>query len=110
MNEEDLLTLSNGGHSIGLHSSSHPTRIDSQSYNTQFIEYTQNFEFINQLTGKKPTSMSHPCGRYNSDTLKVLSTMGINIGFCSSISNCGPRSCLEIPREDHVNLLKFINS
>lgn len=110
MNEGDLVSLSKSGHSIGLHSSSHPTRIDYKSYDEQLIEYTQNFEFISRLTGKSPTSMSHPCGRYNSDTLQILSNIGMKIGFCSSIYESASKGCFELPREDHANLLKFINS
>jgi peptidoglycan/xylan/chitin deacetylase (PgdA/CDA1 family) len=110
MSKEDIASLSNSGHAIGLHSSSHPTRMDGNSYEKQLIEYTDNFDFLHSLTGIKPTSMSHPCGRYNSDTLKILSDIGIKIGFCSSIEHASIRSCFEIPREDHANVIKFLNN
>lgn len=110
MSKEDIASLSNSGHAIGLHSSSHPTRMDNNSYEKQLTEYTNNFDFLHSLTGTKPTSMSHPCGRYNSDTLKILSDIGIKIGFCSSIEHSSIRSCFEIPREDHANVIKFLNN
>ena len=49
--------------------------------------------------------MSHPCGDYNNDTLKILKTLGIELGFkqhmftddkVSKVNN----SSLEIARED----------
>jgi peptidoglycan/xylan/chitin deacetylase (PgdA/CDA1 family) len=110
MSKEDIASLSNSGHAIGLHSSSHPTRMDGNSYKRQLTEYTDNFDFLHSLTGIKPTSMSHPCGRYNADTLKILSDIGIKIGFCSSIEHSNIRSCFEIPREDHANVIKFLSN
>lgn len=109
MSQEDIISLSNSGHAIGLHSTTHPTRIDSKSYEQQLIEYTDNFDFLHSLTEIKPTAMSHPCGRYNHDTLKILYDIGIKIGFCSSIEHASIRSCFEIPREDHANIMKFLN-
>ena len=110
MTKDDLKTLSARGHVIGLHSTSHPTTLDALSSERQLSEYTQNQIFVHSLTGSSPLSMSHPCGRYNSDTLHILSSLGIKVGFCSSIREPSLRSPLEIPREDHSNVLAFINS
>ena len=49
--------------------------------------------------------MSHPLGNYNDDTLKILKKLGINIGFRSSLSPSYIKSALEIPREDHANII-----
>ena len=54
--------------------------------------------------------MSHPCGDYNKDTLDVLNSMGIRIGFRSNMSNPYINSSLEIPREDHANIYRKMNS
>ena len=52
--------------------------------------------------------MSHPCGNYNDDTLKILKKLGINVGFRSSLVPSNIRSALEIPREDHSNIINKI--
>ena len=58
--------------------------------------------------------MSHPCGDYNNDTLKILKTLGIELGFkqhmftddkVSKVNN----SSLEIAREDHAKIMQRIN-
>ena len=52
--------------------------------------------------------MSHPCNSYNEITLKILSNIGIKIGFRS---NMGSKDLikeyknLQLPREDAANIL-----
>ncbi|MDA9705217.1 polysaccharide deacetylase family protein [SAR86 cluster bacterium] len=106
MTEEELKTLSSDGHLIGLHSYSHPTQINKLSKSQQLLEYTRNYEHLKSLLKKEPISMSHPCGLYNQDTLEILKSLGIKIGFCSSMKNIEFKSSLEIPRENHANILK----
>ena len=50
--------------------------------------------------------MSHPCGDYNDDTLKILDDMGIRIGFRSSLSETTIKGKFEIPRDDHANIFR----
>ena len=50
-------------------------------------------------------SMSHPSGDYNEDTLKILSDLNIKIGFRSNLKVPFINSNLEIPREDHSNIM-----
>ena len=57
--------------------------------------------------------MSHPCGSYNSDTLKILDELGIELGFKQFMSvekEKGMKkinnSTLEIAREDHSEIIK----
>ena len=50
--------------------------------------------------------MSHPCGNYNDDTLKILDEMGIQIGFRSNVNIKEIKSKLEVPRENHTNVFK----
>jgi len=108
MNADDLIDLENKGHVIGLHSHTHPTAIDQLSYERQHSEYEINKQALSKILQQDLWAMSHPCGRYNKDTLDLLGDMGIRIGFRSSLSE--PRICsaLEIPRDDHANLLKRI--
>ena len=59
--------------------------------------------------------MSHPCGSYNSDTLRILDELGIELGFKQFMSvekEKGMKkinnSTLEIAREDHSEIIKKI--
>jgi peptidoglycan/xylan/chitin deacetylase (PgdA/CDA1 family) len=105
MSEADLLKLRNEGHIIGLHSDSHPTTMQSLPIEAQRREYSRNREFLKKLTGEDAISMSHPCGRYSSETLEILKSLGVQVGFRSSRNPTTAKSPLEIPREDHSNIL-----
>ena len=60
--------------------------------------------------------MSHPCGSYNEDTLKILNELGIELGF-KQIMTIEPEkgmkkinnSSLEIARQDHALIYGMIN-
>ena len=60
--------------------------------------------------------MSHPCGSYNEDTLKILKELGIELGF-KQIMTIEPEkgmkkinnTKLEIARQDHAHIMKIIN-
>tara|TARA_Y100001936_G_C15930365_1_gene589003 strand:- start:50 stop:1021 length:972 start_codon:yes stop_codon:yes gene_type:complete len=118
--KNDLQTLDNLGHSIGLHSHNHPTLLEKLSYDEQKNEYKKCLSSISDILDKPKNeikSMSHPCGSYNDDTLKILKELGIELGFkqimkieeekgMKKINN----SFLEIARQDHADILKRINS
>jgi len=107
MNENHLEEIFDQGHIVGLHSYSHPTKMNSLSYRHQKEEYTKNLLHLETILGKGNIhSMSHPCGSYNKDTIKILKELGIKIGFRSNMSNKEAISKFEIPREDHANILK----
>ena len=72
----------------------------------QELEYQKNYDHLKGLIGKPIRVMSHPCGDYNETTLEILKSMKIDIGFRSNMSLTEIRSPLEIPREDHANVLK----
>lgn len=105
MSATDLLMLHGEGHIVGLHSDTHPTSMDSLPVEEQAREYRTNFEFIQSVTGSSPIAMSHPCGKYTDQTLELLQEIGIVVGFRSSMSIPIAHSLLEIPREDHANIL-----
>lgn len=108
MTTENIKKLHESGHSIGLHSHNHPTSVHRLSYKNQLEEYTKNYEFINSITNEKINSMSHPLGNYNNDTLKILKKLEIKVGFRDSLFPSSIKSALEIPREDHSNIIKVI--
>ena len=106
MNNTHLENLRDSGHTVGLHSYSHPTMIHKMPVEQQEKEYVQNFEHLYSILGQQPLAMSHPCGNYSNDTLKILKKIGIKIGFRSSTSITSIRSQLEVPRDDHTNIKK----
>ncbi len=105
MNDDNLKQLRDDGHIIGLHSYSHPTMLHKMTDGEQNEEYKKNFDHLYSVLGHKPFAMSHPCGNYSHATLSILKSLGIIIGFRSSNSIKVIRSPLEIPRDDHANIL-----
>tara|TARA_Y100001968_G_scaffold262691_1_gene251067 strand:+ start:1189 stop:2097 length:909 start_codon:yes stop_codon:yes gene_type:complete len=110
MTEDELKSIHKKGHTIGLHSYTHPTQMSKLTRKNQESEYSKNYEHLSQLLESPIKAMSHPCGNYNNDTLEILEKMGIEIGFRSSMSITDINSSLEIPREDHANVLNAMNS
>ena len=108
MTERNIASLHMEGHSIGLHSESHPMQMHLLDESTQKSEYQKNHRFLKKITGVNPDSMSHPCGNYNSSTLSVLNNLGISVGFRSNVDP-QPMSNVEIPRQDHANVIREIN-
>lgn len=106
MNEHDLRNLASDGHIIGLHTHTHPTMLHQLDVETQEEEYQNNYDYLVGILKTRPIAMSHPCGHYTHETLKILERMGIEIGFRSNFSTRHINSPLEIPREDHANILK----
>ena len=118
MSTEDLITIDSNGHTIGLHSHSHPTLLEELSYNNQLSEYSKNISILSKILRKDKSdfkSMSHPCGSYNEDTKKVLRDFDIRLGFkqimtverekkMKKINN----SFLEIARQDHADIVSMM--
>lgn len=109
MSEKNLISLDKKGHMVGLHSYSHPTTMETLPINIQHEEYFKNKSHLETiLNSKKINSMSHPCGSYNKETLSLLNKLGIKLGFRSNTKIKNIVSLLEIPREDHTNILERI--
>ncbi len=106
MSKNDICYLSKKGHEIGLHSHTHPTTIGNYTYLAQKEEYYKNKLKIEDIIKQNVISMSHPCGSYNQDTLKVLKELNIKIGFCKSLKKVKYASNLELPREASSNFIK----
>lgn len=108
MSKSNIESLNDKCHLIGLHSHTHPTKLESLPLSEQKREYSLNFNCLKDIVKKGIRTMSHPCNSYNKDTLKILSNLGITMGFRSNMSDCH-HSAYEFPREDHVNILKRID-
>ena len=110
INDKNLIFLTQSEHIVGLHSYSHPTKLSELSKNEQQLEYQKNHEHLKRTLGRPVEVMSHPCGEYTNDTLDILKSMGIKLGFRSNMSVTEIKSSLEIPREDHANILSKIRA
>lgn len=106
MSESHVAGLAAAGHVVGLHSHTHPTRMERLDRARQLADYATNHRVLSEVCGDAPRTMSHPCGSYGVETLDILRSLGIVLGFRSSLSVGPYGSPLEIPREDHANLLQ----
>ncbi len=106
MTVSQLEQLNRKGHTLGLHSDTHPTQIQSLSKEAQVREYTTNYDFLKNITGTGARIVAHPCGQYSETTLEILHQLEVCVGFRDSLNIPYAKSLLEIPREDHSNILK----
>jgi peptidoglycan/xylan/chitin deacetylase (PgdA/CDA1 family) len=107
---EALRSLANGGHVIGLHSHTHPTTLGDLTADQQRREYEANSAAIEQLIGYRPQTVSHPCNSYGEQTLEILSDLGVVMGFRADMAKITGRGPLELPRQDHANLLSELET
>lgn len=105
MSKKHIRNLSDCGHEIGLHSHSHPMTVGRLPLSTQEFEYKKNKSLIEDILNKKVCTMSHPSNSYNGDTIQVLNSIGIEIGFRADLEPIEQISNLELPRNDHTNVL-----
>lgn len=105
MDADCLRQLHEEGHVVGLHSHTHPTRLERLTPERQRDEYRQNQACLRRVLGAPAVAMSHPCNSYNADTLGILRELDIRLGFRANMAAVAG-SELEYPREDHANLLR----
>jgi peptidoglycan/xylan/chitin deacetylase (PgdA/CDA1 family) len=101
MQKEQLKELHDQGHIIGLHSHTHPMQMSDLDTRAQEHEYSSCFNQIREITGSKPLTVSHPSNSYSDVTLKILSELGIEVGFRADIEKLDG-GALELPRLDHT--------
>lgn len=106
LNTGEVRYLSDSGHIIGMHTHTHPNEIGALSYEAQYAEYATNQRILQEICGRPVTSMSHPCNSYNADTLRILETLGVEVGFRAD-RNPSFSSRLEIPRLDHSQWIRM---
>jgi peptidoglycan/xylan/chitin deacetylase (PgdA/CDA1 family) len=107
MDDPAVLSLHEAGHVIGMHSHTHPACMADLEEEEQRYEYRSNYNHLTALLGEPPTAVSHPCNSYDDRTLNILRRLGIKLGFRSDMAQ-GPLSELEMPRQDHANLLQRV--
>ena len=116
LSRENVKKLSELNHMIGLHSHTHPTKLELLALEMQKKEYVKNKSILEGIIGSKIISVSHPLCSYDQDTLKILDDLGIEIGFRDNMKIDGNKnmsrinnSNLELAREDHANILRLMN-
>lgn len=105
MSQDDISSLAKSGHTIGLHSHTHPTDLASIDPALQRIEYQQNQDILAGVVDYRPTIVAHPCGSYSRETIEILQSLGVTLGFRSTMG-WGGGGPLELPREDHANIFR----
>lgn len=120
MNKKDLLKLKKTGHIIGLHSHTHHNFLEGLKSKEQEKDYKNNIKFLCTLLRCKQdyfNVMSHPSGSYSKKTLNILKKLNIRFGFKQTMKiekDKGMKklnnSRLEIAREDHINIMKLMNT
>ena len=119
LNTEHLVKIKKSGHLIGLHSHTHPVLLEKLSFEEQAKEYNKNIKILSKIINcdkKEIKCMSHPCGSYNQDTLKILKNLGIELGF-KEMMTIDPEknmkkinnSFLEIARQNHADVMAMMN-
>ena len=103
--EEQILNLHKSKHIIGLHSHTHPTVMSEKTYDEQLMEYQENKQILESITGNKVKSISYPCNSYNRDTDKIMNELGILIGFDAVLADVSHNN-LHVPRKDHAYIIK----
>lgn len=110
LTESNLQFLSKEGHTLGMHSYDHPTNLKKLNEYEQKNQYMQNMIFIKKFTSN-PISMSHPCNSYSELTLKILSKMGVKVGFRANMNRKNifdSYKNLQFQREDAANILRSL--
>jgi peptidoglycan/xylan/chitin deacetylase (PgdA/CDA1 family) len=107
MEPHHLRRLHSEGHVIGLHTHTHPTRLERLSPQDQMREYRENQNVLSSLLEDAPITMAHPCNSYNAETLAILRRLDVRLGFCSNMKK-RDASALECPRLDAADVLRDI--
>jgi len=103
LDEACLRHLHGRGHVLGLHSHTHPLRMAALPAAEQETEYRINRQRLTEIVGEPPTTMSHPSNSYSAETLRILTSLGVRLGFRTDLVPAA--SPLEHPRVDHATLV-----
>ena len=80
---EQVRELHRRGHVIGSHSSSHPERISSCSWETLVDEWSKSSYVLSEIIGQHVTTASVPGGFYSKEVARAAAKSGINVLFNS---------------------------
>ena len=107
--KENIKKLIKDGHYVGLHTHNHPMDITKLNYEEQKKEFYLNYRLLKKITKKVPCCASHPSGKYNINSLKILKSLKIRLAFRDNMitSTLKKNSFLnfEVPRENASELI-----
>lgn len=106
--KEELRVLHSEDNIIGLHSHTHPMTLSNVDYHGQQLEYETNKHILENIIHDSVYSASYPCNSYNLETLTLMKNLNIQIAFRANMEKDNG-SLLEMPRQDHANILRRIN-
>jgi peptidoglycan/xylan/chitin deacetylase (PgdA/CDA1 family) len=109
LNADHIRHLDSNDQVVGMHSHTHPTLLAALPASEQCDEYARNSAAIQRITGRRPSSLSHPSNSYCAITLDILRRLGVFLGFRANMDQISYTS-LELPREDHSTVLLEINT
>ena len=84
------------GHELGLHSTTHPRRMDLMKPHLQYDEWLENLAYLHRFQHHVRFA-SYPMGRYNEVTKEIMRQLGIVGAYTSSAFSHGK---YELPRTD----------
>ena len=83
LTENQLRKLSESGHFIGSHSSSHPRDMTKLSCERQFEEWDKSKNTLEKIIGKEIVMASIPNGQFNKKVLEIMIKVGIREVYTS---------------------------
>ncbi|WP_428909824.1 polysaccharide deacetylase family protein [Niallia sp. Krafla_26] len=106
MNKEDIKSLADKGHKIGLHTHLHSTNLDRLDYEEQYEDFKLNKTILEEIIQQEVTVAAYPCGKYNTESIRVLEELGIEYAFLAHKK--GSNNNYEIDRIDCADILKEV--
>ncbi len=107
--KKDIRKLIKDGHYIGLHTHNHPMDITKLNYEEQKKELWLNYKLLKKITKKVPCCASHPSGKYDINSLKILKNLNIKLAFKDNMITSSVKKNsflnLEIPRANSSELI-----
>ena len=100
MNWADINELMREGFHIGSHSKSHPLLAAIETEQEIFDELSMSAERIEQLTGKRPVTISYPIGSFDDRVIRLANESGYKYGLAveHKFFKMKEHSVMSIPR------------
>jgi len=85
MSEDEIKQLSERGHIIGSHSSSHPSNFTTLSISERYNEWETSINILSKITGHPIREISIPNGYFIERDLCIYKSLGITTVYTSNI-------------------------
>ncbi len=81
MNKDEIIEIFNEGVIIGSHSVSHPLLAQIEDENNIFYELKNSSDYINDITGSFPQTISYPVGSFDERVIEISKKVGYKLGL-----------------------------